>query len=61
MVEFSSSAELRAEVAQACRVLARFRIVEGFGHITCRVPGTDLMMITPRKALGIVEPDELAN
>jgi ribulose-5-phosphate 4-epimerase/fuculose-1-phosphate aldolase len=59
MVEFASSAELRAEVAQACRVLARFRIVEGFGHITCRVPGTDLMMITPRKALGIVEPDEL--
>ena len=58
-MEFASSAQLRAQVVQACKVLARFRIVEGFGHITCRVPGTDRIIITPRKALGLVRADEL--
>lgn len=58
-MEFASTPQLRAQVVQACKVLAKFRIVEGFGHITCRVPGTDRMMITPRKALGIVRSDEL--
>lgn len=56
---FASTPELRAEVVLACKVMARFRIMEGFGHITCRVPGTNRVMITPRKALGLVEADEL--
>lgn len=58
-MKFASSAELRAQVVQACKVLARFRIVEGFGHITCRVPGAERIIITPRKALGLVTIDEL--
>ena len=31
-MDFASSPELRADVLSACRVLTRFRIVEGFGH-----------------------------
>jgi ribulose-5-phosphate 4-epimerase/fuculose-1-phosphate aldolase len=58
-VEFASSVELRAQVVQACKVMARFRIVEGFGHVTCRVPGSDRIIITPRKALGLVTIGEL--
>lgn len=58
MGEFQSSAELRREIVLGCKVLSRFKIVEGFGHISARV-GTDRMIITPRKALGLVTADEL--
>jgi ribulose-5-phosphate 4-epimerase/fuculose-1-phosphate aldolase len=56
---FASSAELRAEVLAACRVLTRFRIVEGFGHVSARVPGSERILITPRRALGLVSESEL--
>jgi ribulose-5-phosphate 4-epimerase/fuculose-1-phosphate aldolase len=55
---FASTPELRAEVVTACRVLTRFRIVEGFGHVSARV-GDDRMLITPRRALGLVTEAEL--
>jgi ribulose-5-phosphate 4-epimerase/fuculose-1-phosphate aldolase len=54
-----ASAELRAEMIIACRVLTYFRIVEGFGHISARVPGTERILMTPRRALGLVTEDEL--
>ena len=56
---FASSAELRAEIVTACRVLTHFRIVEGFGHVTARIPGADRIIITPRRALGLVSEAEL--
>ena len=55
---FASTPELRAEVLAACRVLSFFRIVEGFGHVSARV-GADRVMITPRRALGLVTEAEL--
>jgi ribulose-5-phosphate 4-epimerase/fuculose-1-phosphate aldolase len=58
-LELASSAELRAEVLTACRVLSHFRIVEGFGHISARIPGTDRVLFTPRRALGLVTESEL--
>jgi HCOMODA/2-hydroxy-3-carboxy-muconic semialdehyde decarboxylase len=59
MTTFASSAELRAEVLAACRVLTHFRIVEGFGHVSARIPGTDRVLFTPRRALGLVTEPEL--
>lgn len=56
---FASNAELRAEVLRACRVLHHFRIVEGFGHVSARVPNADRILITPRLALGLVKENEL--
>jgi ribulose-5-phosphate 4-epimerase/fuculose-1-phosphate aldolase len=56
---FVSTPELRAEIVTACKVLTYFRIVEGFGHVSARVPGSDRVIITPRRALGLVEADEL--
>ena len=56
---FASSPELRAEMLAACRVLTHFRIVEGFGHVTARIPGADRILITPRRALGLVTEAEL--
>jgi ribulose-5-phosphate 4-epimerase/fuculose-1-phosphate aldolase len=57
--EFASSAALRAEVLTACRVLTHFRIAEGFGHVSVRIPGADRFLITPRRALGLVTEAEL--
>ena len=54
-----SSADLRAEVLAGCRVLSHFRIVEGFGHVSARMPGANHILITPRKALGLVTESEL--
>jgi ribulose-5-phosphate 4-epimerase/fuculose-1-phosphate aldolase len=56
---FASSPELRAEVLTACRVLTHFRIAEGFGHVSARVPGSDRILITPRRALALVTEAEL--
>jgi ribulose-5-phosphate 4-epimerase/fuculose-1-phosphate aldolase len=58
-MEFASTAELRAEVLAACRVLHHFRIVEGFGHISARIPGRERILMTPRRALGLVTEAEL--
>jgi L-fuculose-phosphate aldolase len=58
-MEFASSSRLRAEVLTACRVLSHFKIVEGFGHVSARIPGTDRILMTPRKALGLVSDGEL--
>lgn len=56
---FKSTPELRAEIVTACKVLTYFRIVEGFGHVSARVPGTDRVIITPRRALGLVTEGDL--
>ncbi len=58
-MSFQSSPEQRAEIVTACRVLTYFRIVEGFGHISARVAGSDRIIMTPRRALGLVTADEL--
>jgi ribulose-5-phosphate 4-epimerase/fuculose-1-phosphate aldolase len=55
---FASTPDLRAAVLAACRVLTFFRIVEGFGHVSARV-GADRVLITPRRALGLVTEAEL--
>ncbi len=53
-----SSSKLRGEVVTACQVLTRFRIAEGFGHVSARV-GKDRILITPRRALGLVSKVDL--
>src|SRR5262245_8997148 len=58
-MSFASSAALRKEVLAACRVLTHFRIVEGFGHVSARGAGAERILITPRKALGLVTEAEL--
>jgi ribulose-5-phosphate 4-epimerase/fuculose-1-phosphate aldolase len=58
-MEFASTPALRVEVLTACRVLTHFRIVEGFGHVSARIAGTDRVLITPRRALGLVTDEEL--
>jgi HCOMODA/2-hydroxy-3-carboxy-muconic semialdehyde decarboxylase len=40
-------------------VLTHFRIVEGFGHVSARLAGSERLLITPRRALGLVTDAEL--
>lgn len=56
---FASTAELRADMITACRVLTHFRIVEAFGHVSARIHSTERILITPQRALGLVTGDEL--
>ncbi len=56
---FASTPELRSEIVMACKVLTYFKIVEGFGHVSARVPGVDRVIITPRRALGLVTEGDL--
>lgn len=56
---FASTPDLRAEIVTACKVLTYFKIVEGFGHVSARVPGADRIIITPRRALGLVTEGDL--
>jgi ribulose-5-phosphate 4-epimerase/fuculose-1-phosphate aldolase len=58
-MKFVSGAELREEVLLACRVLTHFRIVEGFGHVSTRIPKSKRILMTPRTALGLVSEAEL--
>jgi L-fuculose-phosphate aldolase len=51
--------ELRKDLISACRILSHKRLVEGFGHVSARIPDSDLFVMTPRVALTLVTDDDL--
>jgi ribulose-5-phosphate 4-epimerase/fuculose-1-phosphate aldolase len=51
--------QLRKDVISAARILSYQRLVEGFGHISARIPDSDLFLITPRISLAMVTEREL--
>lgn len=40
--------ELREDLARVCRVLAHHEMIDLWGHLSLRVPQSDLVMVTPR-------------
>lgn len=58
-MNFTANNSLREEMLAACRVLTHFRIVEGFGHVSARIGGSERLLMTPRHALGLVTEAEL--
>jgi len=58
-MNFAANQSLRDEMLAACRLLTHFRIVEGFGHVSARIAGSERLLITPRRALGLVTDAEL--
>ena len=58
-MNFAANQSLRDEMLAACRLLTHFRIVEGFGHVSARIAGSERLLITPRRALGLVMDAEL--
>jgi len=54
---------LRAAIVRAARILDTERLVEAFGHVSARARdgrGTELVLITPRRALSLVGTADLA-
>lgn len=51
--------QLRKDIVSACRILSHEQLVQGFGHVSARMPDSDLFLITPRVSLALVTEDEL--
>lgn len=54
-----TSADLRKNLILACRILSGEGLVQGFGHVSARIPGSDLFLLTPRVSLALVKEKEL--
>ena len=46
--------KLKSDVISACRVLSEQKLVEGFGHVSARLPESDSFLLTPRISLALV-------
>ena len=51
--------QLRKDVITAARILSHQRLVQGFGHVSARIPDSDLFLMTPRISLAVVTEDAL--
>jgi ribulose-5-phosphate 4-epimerase/fuculose-1-phosphate aldolase len=51
--------QLKKNVITACRILSRQKLVEAFGHVSARIPATDLFLMTPRISLDLVTEGDL--
>lgn len=51
--------QLRKDIVSASRILSHLRLVEGFGHVSARIPGSDRFLITPRVSLALVSEEQL--
>lgn len=52
-------AELKRDVIIAGRVLSQQKLVAGFGHVSARIPDSELFLITPRIGLALVTENDL--
>jgi ribulose-5-phosphate 4-epimerase/fuculose-1-phosphate aldolase len=50
---------LRQDIVSACRILSEQKLVEGFGHVSARISGTDRFLLTPRISLALVKKKDL--
>ena len=51
--------QLNEDIIAASRILSHEGLVQGFGHVSARIPDSDLFVITPRISLELVEPGQL--
>lgn len=54
-----STVKLKNDIIAACRILSHKKLIEGFGHVSVRIPGSDLFLMTPRIALALVKETQL--
>src|SRR5215468_11421517 len=47
-------AQIKKDIVSACRILSDKKLVEGFGHVSARIPNSELFLITPRISLALV-------
>ena len=51
--------ELKRDVVSACRILCEQKLVEGFGHVSARLPDSEFFILTPRISLSLVTEADL--
>ena len=51
--------QIRNDMISACRILTFKKLVEGFGHVSARIPGTNRFLLTPRVGLALVQECDL--
>lgn len=51
--------QLGKTVIAACRILSQQGLVQGFGHVSARIPDSELFVLTPRVGLALVEEKDL--
>jgi ribulose-5-phosphate 4-epimerase/fuculose-1-phosphate aldolase len=51
--------QLKKDVVSACRILSHQKLVEGFGHVSARIPDSDLFLMTPRVGLALAKEGDL--
>jgi HCOMODA/2-hydroxy-3-carboxy-muconic semialdehyde decarboxylase len=54
-----SARQLKKDIISACRILSHRKLIEGFGHVSARIPDSDLFLMTPRIALALVKETQL--
>src|SRR3989304_7860630 len=53
------TAQIKKNLIAACRVLSGEGLVHGFGHMSARLPDSDLFFLTPRISLALVKEKDL--
>ena len=53
------ASQLKKDIVSACRVLSHKKLIEGFGHVSARIPDSDLFLMTPRIGLALVRESQL--
>lgn len=53
------SGQIKKNLITACRILSREGLVQGFGHVSARIPASDLFLLTPRISLALVQEKDL--
>ena len=51
--------QLRKDIVSACRILSHQNLVEGFGHVSARIPNSARFIMTPRISLALVKERDL--
>ena len=51
--------QLKKDIISACRILSQKKLVEGFGHVSARISGTESFLLTPRIGLALIKESDL--
>ncbi len=54
-----TAAKIKKNLITACRILSSEGLVHGFGHVSARIPDSDLFLLTPRTSLALVKEKDL--
>lgn len=57
--ELKTLEEIKEAMLTACRIMDHFGLIQGYGHVTSRIPGTSNILVTPKKPPGLAKEEEL--